>query len=148
MEVERGCVAHSVPSMEDDGSAEGVEDANVLSKDIQEAFEAHIHHLQLKKRQRVSQLQLRSHLEADQEIVDEKHDAENSERAINDASFGVWQHGDVWQGDVCLRTLRDLLLKIDREGCAPHAARHIAIRFAVEDWSRCVVTPPLPCRRA
>lgn len=88
----------------------------VVSAEVISAFERHANHLRERKRQRASELQLRSHLEADSTVVAHSHDAADAERVVNMDSFGVWKPGDMWQGDVCLRTLHDLLLKIDREG--------------------------------
>ena len=88
----------------------------VVSAEVISAFERHADHLRERKRQRARELQLRSHLEADSAVVAHSHDAGDAERVVDEESFGVWKLGDVWQGDVCLRTLHDLLLKIDREG--------------------------------
>ena len=88
-----------------------------VSQEVIVAFEAHADHLRERKRQRASELQLRSHLEADQAVVISRHDAGDSERVVDEDQFGVWKPGDQFLGDVCLRTLHDLLLKIDREGC-------------------------------
>jgi hypothetical protein len=62
-------------------------------------------------------LQLRSHLEADQSVESFEHKVSDTGRTLDADLFGVWKPGDTWQGDVCLRTLHDLLLKIDRQGC-------------------------------
>ena len=93
----------------------------VVSDEVIAAFESHANHLRDRKRQRASELQLRSHLEADQAVVVSNHDAGDAERVVRESDFGVWKPGDVWQGDVCLRTLHDLLLKIDREGYERYA---------------------------
>jgi len=67
----------------------------------------------------------------------EEHDADAAADA--DAGLGVWQHGDEYQGDVNLRTLKKLLERIDQRGferCAQikhsHAhARHRPHRHQV-----------------
>lgn len=89
----------------------------VVSSEVISAFGEHSERLRSRKRERASELQLRSHLEADQAVTVVRHDAGDSERLVDEDRFGVWQPGDRFQGDVCLRTLYDLLLKIDREGC-------------------------------
>lgn len=43
-----------------------------------------------------------------------EHDADAAADA--DAGLGVWNHGDRWQGDVNLRTLKTLLTRIDQRG--------------------------------
>jgi hypothetical protein len=92
-----------------------------VSAEVIEAIERHADHLRERKKQRVKDLQLKSHLEADQEVVQNTHDAGDTERVVDVDSFGVWKPGDQFQGDVCLRTLQDLLLKIDREGYERYA---------------------------
>lgn len=89
-----------------------------MSEQVIAAYESHADHLLERKRQRASALQLRSHLEADQALEEHNHDAGDAERVVNEDNFGVWKTSDRFQGDVSLRTLHDLLLKIDREGCA------------------------------
>ena len=99
----------------------------IVSTGVIDAFESHANHLRDRKRQRASELQLRSHLEADQAVVVSNHDARDTERVVDEESFGVWKPGDVWQGDVCLRTLHDLLLKIDRKGCKSRLLNPVSI---------------------
>ena len=43
-------------------------------------------------------------------------DVDASAAADADAGLGVWQHGDEYQGDVNLRTLKTLLERIDQRG--------------------------------
>jgi hypothetical protein len=103
--------------MSDDDTFQNQPLRQVVSPEVIAAFESHAEHLKLRKKQRVDELQLRSHLEADQDVRVTRHDADDAERVVDDDLFGVWKPGDQFQGDVCLRTLQDLLLKIDREGC-------------------------------
>lgn len=106
-------------AFEDDNDDEFVPSRHiVVSENIVNAFENHAELLRQRKRKRVSDLELRSHLEADQSVVVKVHDSGDSDRVVDELLFGVWKPGDEFQGDVCLRTLHDLLLKIDRQGCA------------------------------
>jgi hypothetical protein len=109
---------HKQQNMEDDDGVSARQLRRiVVSSEVVAAFSQHSEHLRSRKRERASELQLRSHLEADQSVTVVRHDAGDSERLVDEDRFGVWQPGDRFQGDVCLRTLYDLLLKIDREGC-------------------------------
>ena len=96
----------------------------VVSTEVLAAFENHADHLRQRKRQRASELELRSHLEADSSVVMHSHDAGDAERVIDQDQFGVWRPGDQFWGDVSLRTIHDLLLKIDREGCELRLPTH------------------------
>lgn len=103
-----------------------MEDINVdrVSQELLLKFEEHACLLRNRKRKRKSQLELRSHLEANRTDIEQQQQqhgpSTSASSAINvgtnDLQYGVWQDGDSWQGDVCLRTLQNLLNKIDSEG--------------------------------
>jgi hypothetical protein len=112
------CLFMTMRSFEDNSYDECLPSRHiVVSANIVNAFENHAENLRQRKRKRVSDLELRSHLEADQSVAVKVHDSGDSDRVVDEFLFGVWKPGDQFQGDVCLRTLQDLLLKIDRQGC-------------------------------
>lgn len=118
----------------------------VLCDTILAEFDAHSARLKARSRARREAVQMRN-IATDTAVV---------EAADASSMFGKWQPGDVYQGDVNIRTLRALLVKIDeagfeRSGAPPapftvRATRHRLTACRALQRTRCASTRHLSGR--
>ena len=96
---------------EEEGSAQRL--CRLMSNTLFLGFEAHVKALEQAREQRREALAFKSAVEEDAAMVDEGTVKKTQDELDG---LGVWMPGDVYRGDVNMRTLQKLLARIDARG--------------------------------